>query len=110
MVLVRQRMIRVARNAQHFALLSVNANPYTTLRPATKALRHRDHLLRVLLPVRPGVGFGDERVGKNAVTGNFARGSVQQTVYRALCHIPITQAKSHHATYGKAHFKPLTTG
>ena len=31
-------------------------------------------------------------------------------VYRALCHIPITQAKSHHATYGKAHFKPLTTG
>ena len=57
-----------------------------------------------------GVGFGDERVGKNAVTGNFARGSVQQTVYRALCHIPITQAKSHHATYGKADFKTTDDG
>ncbi|MPM96289.1 hypothetical protein SDC9_143447 [bioreactor metagenome] len=40
MVLVRQRVIRVARNAQHLALLSVNANPHATLRPATKTLCH----------------------------------------------------------------------
>ena len=70
-------MIGVARNAQHLALFIVDAYPHATLRPAAKALRHGDNLLRVLLPARLGIGFGNEGVTKDAITGNFARGSVQ---------------------------------
>lgn len=67
MVLVRQWVIGVARNAQHLALFAVNAHPHATLRPAAEALRHGDNLLRVLLPARLGIGFGDEGVTKDAI-------------------------------------------
>ena len=107
---MRQWVVGVARNAQNFPRFAVDADPHTALGPAAEALGHGDHLLRILLPARLGVGFGGKRIAEDAIAGDFPRGAIQQTVNRALCHIPITQAKGHHPANGETNFKPLTTG